>query len=319
MTYMTSKKMNAQHRFISFLVAVVFLWLLGCGRKPAEQTFSTPDDAVVALVDAVKANDSAKIDAILGPDARTAIASGDDVADRNGRDVFVAAYFQQASLSGDDTTKTLYIGTEKWPFPIPVVKAKGGWHFDTAAGIDELRFRRIGRNELATIDVCLSYYDAQKEYAEKSHDGIPAGTYAQRFASTPGKQDGLYWQVKEGEEPSPLGELAAEAAAEGYSRSASEPTPFHGYYFRILTAQGANEPGGAGSYIENGLMRKGFALVAFPAEYDKGGVMTFVVNQDGVVYQKDLGADTAKVAAEIKQFDPGSGWEKANAESYSNQ
>jgi len=319
MTTMKIKKMNAARRFFTILISVSFVGLLACGQKPAEQTFSTPDDAVVALVDAVKANDSAKIDAILGPDARSAIASGDDVADRNGRDLFIAAYFQQASLSGDDTTKTLYVGSEEWPFPIPVANSKAGWHFDTAAGIDELRFRRIGRNELATIDVCLSYHDAQKEYAEKSHDGNPAGTYAQKFASTPGKQDGLYWEVKEGEEPSPLGELAAEAAGEGYTRSAGEPTPFHGYYFRILTAQGANAPGGARNYIENGLMRSGFALIAFPAEYDKAGVMTFVVNQDGVVYQKDLGPDTAKIAAEIQQFDPASGWEKANADSYSNQ
>ena len=319
MTNMRIKKRNALQRFISLLIAVSLLWLLGCGQKPAEQTFSTPDDAVVALVDAVKASDSAKIDAILGPDARSAIASGDDVADRNGRDLFIAAYFQQASLSGDDTTKTLYVGSEEWPFPIPVVKAKAGWHFDTAAGIDELRFRRIGRNELATIDVCLSYHAAQKEYAEKSHDGKPAGAYAQKFASTPGKQDGLYWEVKEGEEPSPLGELAAEAAGEGYTRSAGEPTPFHGYYFRILTAQGAHAPGGARSYIENGLMRSGFALVAFPPEYDKGGVMTFVVNQDGVVYEKDLGSDTSKIAREIKEFDPDSSWEKVNADSNSSQ
>jgi len=311
--------MNVLQKIMSIQAAVVFLALAGCGKRPAEQTFSTPDDAVVALVDAVKANDSAKIDAILGPAARSAIASGDDVADSNGRDLFIAAYFQEASLSGDDTTKTLYIGSEEWPFPIPVVKAKGGWHFDTAAGIDELRFRRIGRNELATIDICLSYVAAQKEYAEKKHDGKPAGTYAQKFASAPGKQDGLYWQAKEGEEASPLGELAAEAAAEGYTRSGAEPTPFHGYYFRIITGQGANATGGARNYIVDGLMRHGFALVAFPAEYDKAGVMTFVVNQDGVVYQKDLGSETAKVAAEIKQFDPASGWERANEDSNSSK
>jgi hypothetical protein len=312
MTTMMTKKMNVQQKTMSFLAALVCLGLLGCGKKPAEQTFSTPDDAVVALVDAVKDDDFAKIDAILGPDARRAIASGDDVADRNGRDLFIAAYFQQATIFGDDTSKTLYIGTEEWPFPIPVVKEGRGWRFDTAAGIDELGYRRIGQNELATIDACLGYHDAQKEYAEKKHDGKPAGTYAQKFASEPGKQDGLYWEVKEGEKPSPLGELAAEAAAEGYTRSAGKPTPFHGYYFRILTAQGADATGGAHSYIENGLMRHGFALVAFPVEYDKGGIMTFMVNQDGVVYEKDLGEDTAKIAGAMKEYNPDKTWDKTN-------
>jgi hypothetical protein len=310
MTAMKINDVSLPKIFVSFLLPVFVLLTSGCGQKPVEQTFPTPDDAVVALVDAVKANDLAKIDAILGPNARSAIASGDDVADRYGRDLFMAAYFQQASLSGDETSKTLLVGSEEWPFPIPVVKAKSGWHFDTAAGIDELRFRRIGRNELSTIDFCLSYQAAQKEYAEKPHDGNPAGTYAEKFASAPGKQDGLYWAVKEGEDPSPLGDLAAEAAAEGYTRSDNQPTPFRGYYFRILTAQGANATGGARNFIENGLMRRGFALVAFPAEYDKSGVMTFAVNQDGVVYEKDLGSETSKIAAEIKEFNPDSSWEK---------
>jgi len=191
-----------------------------------------------------------------------------------------------------------------------VVKASSGWRFDTPAGIDELLSRRIGRNELATIDACLSYHDAQKEYAQKAHDGRPSGTYAQKFVSEPGKQDGLFWTVKEGENPSPLGELAADAAAEGYTRPEGKPTPFRGYYFRILTAQGANAAGGARSYIVNGLMRKGFGLVAFPAEYGNSGVMAFVVNQDGVVYQKDLGSETSKIAGEIKEFDPDSSWQK---------
>jgi hypothetical protein len=311
MTDATSKKMNALQKNMLFLAAVVFLGLLGCGQKPAEQTFSTPDDAVVALVDAVKANDTAKVDAILGPEARSAVASGDDVADSEGRGLFVAAYFQQASLSDDDTTKTLYIGSEEWPFPIPVVKEASGWRFDTAAGIDELRYRRIGRNELATIAVCLSYHDAQMEYAQKQHDNKPAGTYAQKFMSEPGTQDGLHWKVKEGEKPSPLGELVADAAEEGYTPSARNPTPFHGYYFRILTAQGADVNGGARSYIVDGQMRNGFALVAFPVEYGKGGVMTFVVNQDGVAFEKDLGEDTAKIAGTMKEYNPDKTWNRA--------
>lgn len=309
MTNLTSKKSNVLPRITSLLAAVLFLGLLACGQKPAEQVFSTPEDAVVALVDALRTNNTAGLTAILGPEAMSAAASGDDVADRNGRDLFVTAYLQQASLAGDDTIKTLYVGSEVWPFPIPVVKQASGWRFDTAAGIEELLYRRIGRNELATVDICLNYHAAQQEYAQKSHDGKPAGTYAQKFMSEPGKQDGLYWPVKAGDEPSPLGELAAAAAEEGYTRSSGKLTPFRGYYFRILTAQGAGAAGGARSYIVNGLMRNGFALVAFPAEHGKSGVMTFLVNQDGLVYQKDLGLETAKIAAEITDFDPNSGWE----------
>ena len=169
-------------------------------------------------------------------------------------------------------------------------------------------FRRIGRNELSTITVCNTFVEAQKEYARKPHDGRPAGAYAQRFASTPGKQDGLFWKTEESEEPSPLGELAAQAAAEGYKRSGGGPVPFHGYYFRMLTAQGKDADGGALNYVKDGEMRGGFALIALPAEYGKSGVMTFIVNQDGKVRQKDLGPDTAKLAAEIKEFDPDPSW-----------
>jgi hypothetical protein len=305
----TSSESNVSKKTVPFLILAILLAVVGCRhQKPAEKSFPTADDAVVALVDAVNTNNTAEVAAILGPDASSAIASGDDVADRYGRDLFLAAYSEQASLYGDDNTKTLYVGSENWPFPIPVVKEANDWRFDTASGLEELRYRRIGRNEFATIDTCRSYYDAQKEYAQKSHDGKPAGVYAQKFVSETGKQDGLFWNVKEGEEPSPLGELAAEATAEGYTRSADKPTPFRGYYFRILTAQGANATGGARSYIENGLMRNGFALVAYPAEYRNSGVMTFLVNQDGTVLEKDLGPDTAKVVSEINQFDPDSSW-----------
>jgi len=303
---------NMSKKIMPLLALTILFATFGCNhQKPVEKTFSTPDDAVVSLVDAVKTNNTAEVAAILGPDAGRAVASGDDVADRNGRDLFLAAYFEKASLYGDENSKTLYIGSEEWPFPIPVVKDASGWRFDTASGLDELRYRRIGRNELSTIDTCYSYYDAQKEYAQKAHDGKPAGTYAQKFVSDSGKQDGLFWTTKEGEEPSPLGDLVAEATAEGYTRSTDKPTPFRGYYFRILTAQGANATGGERSYIVNGLMRNGFALVAFPAEYGKSGIMTFLVNQDGTVVEKDLGPDTATVAAQMNQFDPDSSWHRS--------
>jgi hypothetical protein len=307
-----SKNSNVRQSALVFLAAVVLVTLPAAAQKPAQETFPTPEDAVVALVDALKADNTAKLTAILGPEARTALASGDDVADRSGRGLFVAAYLQRAALSGDAASKTLSIGIEEWPFPIPVVKEASGWRFDTAAGIEELRYRRIGRNELATIDACRSYHAAQLEYARKRHDGTPSGAYARKLRSDPGKQDGLYWKVNEGEEPSPLGELAAEAAAEGYKGSTGKTTPFRGYYFRILTAQGADAAGGARSYIVDGQMRNGFALVAYPAEYGKGGVMTFVVNQDGVVLEKDLGADTAEIAGSLKEFNPDTTWDKTS-------
>ena len=207
---------------------------------------------MVAVVDAVKADDQAKLVAIFGSDAGEAMNSGNPVADQRARDLFVAAYNERAVLVDEAGKQVLHIGSEDWPFPIPLVKEDAGWRFDTAAGIDELRYRRIGRNELATIGVCEAYVAAQQEYAQKGHDGKPAGLYAQKFASDAGTHNGLYWEAKPGEAESPLGELAAEAAAEGYTRPSEKLVPFRGYYFRILTAQGASAEGGAKSYLVNG-------------------------------------------------------------------
>ena len=206
------------------------------------------------------------------------------------------------------------IGNEEWPYPIPLVKDKAGWRFDTAAGREEILYRRIGRNELSTIQACRVYLKAQREYAAQSHDGKPAGLFAQKLASEPGKQDGLYWKVNPGEGFSPLGEFAAQASAEGYTRSDTGPTPFHGYLFRPLTAQGPAAPGGAKSYISNGEMKSGFALIAYPAEYRNSGVMTFMMNQDGVVFEKDLGEKTAQVASQITEYNPDKSWRKAPVE-----
>ena len=296
------------------LAGVLFAACKGGEQSPKQLAFQSAEDAVVAMVDALKANNTDKLVEIFGPEAREAMNSGDAVADQRGREMFITAYNERGVLVDEGKTKTLHIGSEDWPFPIPLVKEAAGWRFDTAAGIEELRYRRIGRNELATIGACEAYVAAQKEYAQKGHDGKPAGVYAQKFAGDPGQQNGLYWEVKPGEAASPLGALAAEAAAEGYTRSSEKPIPFRGYFFRILTAQGPSGEGGAKSYLVNGEMRNGFALVAFPAEYGKSGVMTFIVDQSGTVYQKDLGEETEKLAGEMEDYSPDSTWKPADSQ-----
>jgi hypothetical protein len=303
-------------RISSILCRFAVVPLLCCGlsafaQNAKQKTFATPEDAVVAAVDAAKLGNTNELLAIFGPEGEKVISSGDPVMDQRSREVFLVAYAERAELKPEGATRRiLYVGNEDWPFPIPLVKNGQAWRFDNAAGAQEILFRRIGRNELNTIGVCQTFVEAQQEYAAKGRDGKSAGLYAQKFASTPGKHDGLYWKPEDPEELSPLGELAAEAASEGYSRTEGQPTPFQGYFFHILNAQGKSAKHGARSYIVNGEMRDGFALIAFPAAYGVSGVMTFIVNQDGVVYQKDLGSDTAKLAARITEFDPDSGWEK---------
>lgn len=276
-----------------------------------QETFATPEDAVVALVEATQTSNSAELRAIFGPDGDKLIQSGDPVMDQRSREVFLVAYGERAELMEDGPTRrVLYIGNEDWPFPIPLVKEGQTWRFDTAAGAQEILVRRIGRNELSTIKVCRVYVDAQNEYAAAPHDFQPSGVYAQRFLSSPGKHDGLYWRSEGLVEQSPLGQFAADAAAEGYRRAAGQkaggPVPFHGYLYRILTAEGSAE--NPRSYIVNGQMRKGFALIAYPAAYGVSGVTSFIVNQNGLVYEKDLGANTAAVAAKISRYDPADGW-----------
>ncbi len=299
-------------------VAVAALVMSAAGGPPApaegqvQRTFATPQDAVNALVEAAKGGSAEDMILIFGPEAPGILSSGDPVADRRSREVFVVATQQGWRLIDRSAgAKELVVGDEAWPFPIPLVQDQGGWRFDTAAGAEEILARRIGRNELAAIRSCRIYVRAQKEYAGQSHDDNPAGVYAQRFASDPGTQNGLYWSAGPDEKPSPLGELAAQAAAEGYAVGPKkEPTPFHGYYFRILTAQGKDAPGGAKSYVSNGDMTGGFALVAYPAAYANSGVMTFLVNQDGVIYESDLGDDTLKVAGAISEYNPDRTWRK---------
>jgi len=273
------------------------------------KSFSSPEEAVKELVAAARASDMKAMRAILGPGSRELVSSGDDVADRAGREKFLKAYDLKNTLQQESANKmVLLIGDDKWPMPIPIIKKGAKWVFDAGQGKQEILNRRIGRNELNVMDVLYAYVDAQHEYASKDCRGGGTVEFAQRFASTEGKSDGLYWEAKEGEEMSPFGPLVARAAKEGYAKA--DFWPFHGYYFKILKGQGKYARGGAYNYVVRGKMILGFALVAFPAEYGNAGVMTFMVNQEGVVYEKDLGKNTKRIAEAMKIFDPDKTWKK---------
>jgi hypothetical protein len=276
----------------------------------AQRSFVSPEEAMNALVGAVRISDRATILTVLGREGAGIVSSGDDAADAAERQRFVAAYDAKHRISMDGENKAVAIlGQEDFPFPIPIVRKDGMWRFDTVAGRQEVFYRRIGRNELDAIQACLAYVDAQNDYAEKDRTGAGAGVYAQRVVSQPGTKDGLYWPASQGEETSPLGELVAQATNEGY-RIGGERAPFHGYYYRILTKQGPNAPGGALDYIVRGRMIGGFALVAYPAWYGISGVMTFLVNHTGVVFQKDLGPHTERLAEHMPSFNPDQTWKK---------
>ena len=295
----------------SILIALMLLAAPGlCGLADAAQRqFATPEEAFTALVDAIKANDRKALLAMLGSDGGPLVSSGDEVADRNTGQRFAAEYDRAHRFEGGGGKVVLYVGQDDFPFPIPLVPDGPAWRFDTRAGKEEIVNRRIGRNELDTIQVCLAYVDAQREYYSEDRNADGLREYARDFASTPGKHDGLFWEARPGEKPSPLGPLVAGARAAGYGPGRGRGgAPYHGYYYRILTAQGPDAPGGAYDYLARGRMIGGFALVAFPAQYGVSGVMTFIVNQDGIVYQKDLGPNTAALARAIKQFNPDSSW-----------
>lgn len=275
----------------------------------AQQSFSTPEDAAAALAAAVKSGPR-NILKVLGRAADDIVSSGDEVADDDIRRRFLSMYDARHAVKVEGNKKaTLVLGPDDFPFPIPLVNTKTGWEFDTAAGRTEVLYRRIGRNELDAIQTCLAFVDAQNEYADKDR-GDGAGVYAQRIASTAGKKDGLFW--RDDSDPSPLGALAAQASAEGY-KAGEQPSPYHGYYFRILKGQGSDAPGGALNYVVKGKMIGGFALIAWPAEYGNSGVMTFLVNHAGTVYQKDLGKRTEFIAQRTTLFDPDQTWKKVDA------
>jgi len=278
----------------------------------AQQSFKSPEDAMTALVSATKDNWPKGVVAVLGSDGADIVSSGDKVADEEMRQKFLAAYDakHEVKKQGDEKA-VMIIGTEDFPFPIPLARQGAAWRFDTAAGRLEVLYRRIGRNELAAIQACLAYVDAQNEYAEKNRAGAGGATYAQRIVSHSGKKDGLYWPTAPGEEASPLGELVAQATTEGYAIGGYR-APFHGYYYKILTRQGPMAAGGEVDYVVRGKMIGGFALVAYPAEYGNSGVMTFVVNYAGTVFQKDLGERTAKLAGRVTSFNPDQTWKKVD-------
>ena len=283
-------------------------------KQVKQKSFQAPEEAAKALFEALRAGDTKELLAIFGPAGKEVISSGDEVADKAARERFVKSYEALNKLEKETDKKvTLVVGTHDWPFPVPIVKKGETWVFDTMAGKEELLNRRIGRNELNTIKVCLAYVDAQREYALKDRDSDNLLEYAQKFWSTKGKKNGLYWEAKEGEKQSPMGNLAAQAVKEGYTprKPGEKPQPYHGYYYKILKAQGKNAPGGAYDYMVKGSMIGGFALVAYPAEYGNSGVMTFIVNHDGVVYEKDLGKDTAKIASTMTKYDLDKSWKKA--------
>jgi hypothetical protein len=293
------------------LAAALIAWVTPAS---AQQQFDSTEAAVTALVTAAKEHHKSAIKRILGPRGEKIVSSGDKVADNRAREDFVAAYEAKHSIANEGEDKaTLVIGENDWPFPIPIVLKDDKWSFDTGAGLDEIIRRRIGRNELSAIQVSLAYVQAQNEYASLNPDKLATRAYAQRIVSSPGKKDGLYWPTSEGEEPSPLGDLAAKASAEGY-RAGDKPKPYHGYYYRILKRQGAGAAGGAYDYVVNGKMIGGFALIAYPAQYGNSGIMTFMVNQDGTVFQKDLGARTERIARSTETFNPDAGWQKVEAQ-----
>jgi hypothetical protein len=298
--------------FLAFMAGVAFFQLRAATAEPAgsPQTFRSPDEAVKALVAATQAGDHAAVDVIFGPEVKE-LLSGDPKQDALEFGVFAELVGQYSQLvrKADDRF-VLNLGVQNWPFPIPLVKKNGAWFFDTAAGREEVVNRRVGEDEVTAIGVCRTYLEAQHEYASEDRAGDGVLKFAQKFRSSPGQKDGLYWPAADDEDPSPFGPLIAEVKAEGYGGKTAEgePQPYHGYRFRILTAQGASAPGGAYDYVINGNLIAGFALVAYPAHWGESGVMTFVVNQWGKVYERNLGAQSADLAVAMTDFDPDQDW-----------
>jgi hypothetical protein len=299
--------MTKIHRSLAFLIAAA---CASCASTPELATFETPDQAMHALADVMASQDTDRAEEILGEEGPELLRSGDEVADRTDRER-VQQYIREKVVfeSPDPETRVALIGGDAWPFPIPLVRVDTGWQFDVEAGVEEIANRRVGRNELSTLATLHEFVDAQREYASSGRDGRPPA-FASKLVSTPGRHDGLYWDVEQGQPESPLGPMIADASEEGYTPGGDEPSPYHGYRFRLLTRQGKHAPGGERNYVDDqGLMTRGFALLAWPAKHGNSGVMTFVVGPQGIVYQKDLGPETAKVVESLTAFDPDDSWD----------
>jgi hypothetical protein len=293
------------------IIAVTVFCIHVTAQEYKQRAFKSPQEAFNALLEATKNNDTKGLLDIFGPEGKDVISSGDAVADTLARERFAKAAAEGVKFSKFDDRTLLLIGKDEWSYPVPIVKSTRGWIFFTEDGREEIINRRIGRNELNTIQVCRAYVDAQREYAGKDRNGDGVLQYAQHFLSQKDKKDGLFWEAAPGEELSPLGPLLAHATEEGYTfRKGEKPSPFHGYYFKILKRQGSKAPGGEVDYVVNGKMVTGFGLVAYPAQYGVSGIMTFMVNQEGVVYERDLGPKTDEIAKAITAFDPDQTWKK---------
>jgi DUF2950 family protein len=306
---MTSKRI-----LTSAIAMMLFVLSAGVGRSIAQEagqkTFGNPQDAGKALFDAVQSNGTNDDIVVLGASAASLVSSGDAVQDNNNRETFLKRYQQMNRWAAESNgNQTLYIGAENWPFPIPLKKdSSGQWYFDTKEGAQEILFRRIGRNEMNAIEVMEGLANAQQDYFQQLHDGSTVHQYAQRILSEEGKQNGLYWKVESSQPESPIGPLVAHATAQGYGAAGGKPEPFHGYFYHTLKAQGPHARGGAKSYIVDGNMTGGFAFVAYPAEYRNSGVMTFLVDKDGVVFQKDLGPNTLEIGKAMTSYNPDKTW-----------
>ena len=293
-------------------IALMFILHDPCAAAVAQQkSFSSAGEAVKAVIAAARNNNDKELLAIFGAQAKEILFSGDPVADKERRGHFIAAYDEKNRLAEEGGSTILIVGKQDWPFPIPLVKKGQGWVFDTEKGKQEILNRRIGENELNTIQSILAVVDAEREYAIKDRNRDGLLEYAQKFVSDPGKRNGLYWEAKQGEPQSPLGPIMSQARSQGYQLKANTPVPYHGYYFRILTAQGKDAPGGAYNYVWRGKLIGGFAVVAYPAAYGNSGVMTFIANHDGKVFQKNLGPNTASIAKSMKEYNPDKSWTEA--------